>query len=323
MTQAGFVMGFVHRRRRGAELFLLMLALGVGIGAYAAVGIGVEGEVPPDIVGYGAGLAALAIAAHVVVRIVAPYADPVLLPVVTALNGLGLAVIHRLDLVYADNPLKPHGLPQEAADLDDARRDPLHRHAGAAARPPGAGPLHLHLRAGRDRAAPAPAGPRNRRHHQRRQDLDQRRAVQLPARRGRQGAAGDRVRRLPRAAPRRTGARRPAGGRHRPAAGPRPRADPGDVADQPRHPGLPARPRLQPAVLRPVPGDALRRDRAARVARRRCWCCSWAAPWLSYQFLAPRPKPRQHLARPDEVLRPEPRAAASSSSPCSAWPGVG
>ncbi|WP_028650784.1 FtsW/RodA/SpoVE family cell cycle protein [Nocardioides halotolerans] len=113
MSQAGFVMGFVHRRRRGAELFLLVLALAVGIGAYAAVGVGVEGEVPADIVGYGAGLAALALIAHVVVRMVAPYADPVLLPVVTALNGLGLAVIHRLDLVYADNPLKPHGLPHK------------------------------------------------------------------------------------------------------------------------------------------------------------------------------------------------------------------
>jgi len=109
----GLVMGFVHRRRRGAELFLLVLALAVGIGAYAAVGLGVKEEVPPDIIGYGAWLAALAVGAHVVVRLVAPYADPVLLPVVTALNGLGLAVIHRLDLAYADNPLKPHGLPHK------------------------------------------------------------------------------------------------------------------------------------------------------------------------------------------------------------------
>ncbi len=102
MAQAGFVMDFVHRRRRGAELFLLVLALAVGIGAYAAVGVGVQGEVPADIVGYGAGLAALAIGAHIVVRLVAPYADPVLLPVVVALSGLGLAVIHRLDLAYEE-----------------------------------------------------------------------------------------------------------------------------------------------------------------------------------------------------------------------------
>lgn len=88
---------FVHRQRRGAELVLLVLALAVGIGAYAAVGLGREGTVPADIVGYSAWLAALAVAAHVVVRIAAPYADPVLLPVVTALNGLGLAVIYRID----------------------------------------------------------------------------------------------------------------------------------------------------------------------------------------------------------------------------------
>ena len=100
MAQTGALMGFVHRRRRGAELFLLVLALAVGIGAYAAVGIGVEGEVPADIIGYGGWLAALIVAAHVAVRLVAPYADPVLLPVVAALNGLGLAVIHRLDLAY-------------------------------------------------------------------------------------------------------------------------------------------------------------------------------------------------------------------------------
>jgi cell division protein FtsW (lipid II flippase) len=100
VSQTSSILGFVHRRRRGAELFLLVLALAVGIGAYAAVGLGVEGEIPADIIGYGGWLAALIVAAHVVVRLTAPYADPVLLPVVAALNGLGLAVIHRLDLAY-------------------------------------------------------------------------------------------------------------------------------------------------------------------------------------------------------------------------------
>lgn len=97
-TPSSGLMGFVHRRRRGAELFLLILALVVGVGAYAAVGVGVDGEVPTDLLGYGGWLAALIIGAHVVIRLVAPYADPVLLPIVAALNGLGLAVIYRLDL---------------------------------------------------------------------------------------------------------------------------------------------------------------------------------------------------------------------------------
>ncbi|HET8665399.1 MAG TPA: FtsW/RodA/SpoVE family cell cycle protein [Nocardioides sp.] len=96
--QSGALMQFVHRRRRGAELFLLILALIVGVGAYAAVGLGVKEKVPPDIVSYGGWLAALIIAAHITVRLVAPYADPVLLPIVAALNGIGLAEIHRLDL---------------------------------------------------------------------------------------------------------------------------------------------------------------------------------------------------------------------------------
>jgi cell division protein FtsW (lipid II flippase) len=98
-------MTFVHRRRRGAELFLLLLSLVVGVGAYAAVGLGVNGTIPTDIARYGGWLAGLVLACHVVVRIVAPYADPVLLPIVSALNGLGLAVIHRIDLAnLADDP---------------------------------------------------------------------------------------------------------------------------------------------------------------------------------------------------------------------------
>jgi len=99
------LMGFVHRRRRGAELVLLILSLVVGIGAYAAVGLGVDGETPVNLFTYGGWLAALVVACHVVIRIFAPYADPVLLPIVSALNGLGLAIIHRIDLAReAANP---------------------------------------------------------------------------------------------------------------------------------------------------------------------------------------------------------------------------
>src|SRR3954447_7606652 len=100
--------GFIHRRRRGAELFLLLLSLVVGIGGYAAVGLGVEGKVPADIVKYGGGLAALVLGCHIAVRILAPYADPVLLPVVAALNGLGLAVIHRIDLGLLEQNSSAH-----------------------------------------------------------------------------------------------------------------------------------------------------------------------------------------------------------------------
>ncbi|HLN78266.1 MAG TPA: FtsW/RodA/SpoVE family cell cycle protein [Nocardioidaceae bacterium] len=100
--------GFTHRRRRGAELFLIVISLIVGIGAYAAVGLGVEGTVPADIVGYGGWLAVLVIVCHIVVRMTAPYADPVLLPVVAALNGLGLAMIHRIDLANLEQNSDAH-----------------------------------------------------------------------------------------------------------------------------------------------------------------------------------------------------------------------
>ncbi len=89
-----------HRVRpgRGIELGLLALALAIGIAAYALVGIGVTGEVPADVVGYGIGMAVLGLGLHVVLRWRAPYADPVIMPSVIALNGIGLAMIYRLDL---------------------------------------------------------------------------------------------------------------------------------------------------------------------------------------------------------------------------------
>ena len=88
----------VPRKRRGTELFLLVVALLVGVGAYVGVGLGYTGDVPADITAVAGGFVLLAVIAHIAVRALAPYADPVLLPLVVMLNGLGLAMIYRLDL---------------------------------------------------------------------------------------------------------------------------------------------------------------------------------------------------------------------------------
>ena len=88
------------RPGRTLELGLLVVALALGVGAYALVGISTAGTVPADILGYGAGLVVLSVGMHVVLRWRAPYADPVILPVVVALNGLGLAMIYRIDVAY-------------------------------------------------------------------------------------------------------------------------------------------------------------------------------------------------------------------------------
>lgn len=87
-----------QRTRRNVELALLLLAIGIGLGAYALVGIAESGRVPGDMAAYGGGMGLLALTVHAVLRRTAPYADPVILPIATALNGLGLVVIHRLDL---------------------------------------------------------------------------------------------------------------------------------------------------------------------------------------------------------------------------------
>ncbi|WP_028797978.1 FtsW/RodA/SpoVE family cell cycle protein [Streptomyces purpureus] len=84
--------------RRGVELSLLVCAVLISVFGYAAVGLARSDAVPPDVAGYGAGLGMLALVAHLAVRLRAPYADPLLLPIAVLLNGLGLVLIYRLDL---------------------------------------------------------------------------------------------------------------------------------------------------------------------------------------------------------------------------------
>jgi cell division protein FtsW (lipid II flippase) len=83
--------------RRNTELALLVFAVVIPVFAYANVGLAINDSVPPGLLSYGLGLGLLAGVGHLVVRKFAPYADPLLLPVATLLNGLGLVLIWRLD----------------------------------------------------------------------------------------------------------------------------------------------------------------------------------------------------------------------------------
>lgn len=91
-----------HRVRPGrtGELGLLVVALTLGVGAYALVGMATRGTLPADFFGHSAALIGLSVGMHLVLRWRAPYADPVILPTVVALNGIGLAMIYRIDIAY-------------------------------------------------------------------------------------------------------------------------------------------------------------------------------------------------------------------------------
>ena len=84
--------------RRNAELLLLGFAALITTVALLIVEANREQGLSWDLARYTVGYVVLFGGAHLAVRRFAPYADPLLLPVVALLNGLGLVMIHRLDL---------------------------------------------------------------------------------------------------------------------------------------------------------------------------------------------------------------------------------
>lgn len=83
---------------RGIELVLLAFAAVIVTGALALVEANQEEELSQALLWVGLAYLALFTVAHLAVRRLAPYADPLILPAVALLNGLGLVMIHRLDL---------------------------------------------------------------------------------------------------------------------------------------------------------------------------------------------------------------------------------
>ncbi|MBN2176303.1 MAG: FtsW/RodA/SpoVE family cell cycle protein [Demequinaceae bacterium] len=79
------------------------------------VGVGATGGLPPNVYVLGLGTVVAATGAHLALRRWASAADPVILPVTLALNGLGLAMIYRLDLAHADTASPTSFAPRQLA----------------------------------------------------------------------------------------------------------------------------------------------------------------------------------------------------------------
>jgi len=92
------------RGRRNAELSLLLFAM-LLVAAYAAtVEANLLGTVTADFWVPTAILTVVFVGVHLAIRWLAPFADPVLLPAVALINGLGVGFLRRLDI--AELPAK-------------------------------------------------------------------------------------------------------------------------------------------------------------------------------------------------------------------------
>lgn len=107
--------------RRGVELVLLAFAALIVTSALVLVEANQNETLTRQLLYLGAAYLALFGVAHVVVRHLAPYADPLIMPLVAMLNGLGLVLIHRVDLARAvraaslGNPIPAADAPRQVA----------------------------------------------------------------------------------------------------------------------------------------------------------------------------------------------------------------
>ncbi|WP_020661694.1 FtsW/RodA/SpoVE family cell cycle protein [Amycolatopsis benzoatilytica] len=87
---------------RGTELRLLLFAVALTWCALLLVDADALQRIDSSVLTYGASFTAVMAVAHFAVRRWAPHADPLILPSTALLNGIGLVMIHRIDLGLAE-----------------------------------------------------------------------------------------------------------------------------------------------------------------------------------------------------------------------------
>ncbi|MFJ2567731.1 FtsW/RodA/SpoVE family cell cycle protein [Streptomyces sp. NPDC094154] len=85
---------------RNQELALLLGAVLICGFGQAGSSLAMTGSLPPGLAFHVAVLALPPLLCHLAVRRFAPHADPLILPLATLLTGLGIVLIHRLDVAY-------------------------------------------------------------------------------------------------------------------------------------------------------------------------------------------------------------------------------
>jgi cell division protein FtsW (lipid II flippase) len=92
-------------RRRSTELWMMLFACGIVLFAFLNVVGSLKDQHLSTIFEYMVAFLVIVFGAHLAIRFWAPYADPLLLPIATVLNGLGIVMIYRLNQVGRDgNP---------------------------------------------------------------------------------------------------------------------------------------------------------------------------------------------------------------------------
>lgn len=88
----------IPQKLRNLELALLIVAFTINSSAITLVQLGALGHLDTQLVVLGFGLSVLVVILHIVLRFTARDADPFILPIATVLNGLGIAMIYRIDI---------------------------------------------------------------------------------------------------------------------------------------------------------------------------------------------------------------------------------
>lgn len=102
----------VPARLRNLELALAVFALGINVTAIALVQLGALGHLEGTVLLLDGLLGVFVLGMHFTLRIVAPDADPLIVPIATVLNGLGIAMIYRIDLANGDSGWASAGIRQ-------------------------------------------------------------------------------------------------------------------------------------------------------------------------------------------------------------------